>query len=479
MSTPTVLERKTMGTATMAVFACAASALVVVLLGSIPATYATTGVVALPLLFLLVGVVVALLSVGYTAMARRVKHAAVYYAAITHGLGRPMGVAGGLVALLAYNAILTAQFGLFGSTAADLFGVGPWWVWALLAASVVAAFGVRGIAAAAVFLSIIFAASLLVVVLFDSTALSHPAGGALTTDGLTVAGLTGGIGGGIAYVIASLMGFELPGAFTEESRTSAAPGRAVFIALAVLVGIYTVTAYAVTAGFGVGRLASFVDPLTILDDQYGPVAPPWAKFVLLLAIITSMLAFHSTANRYTFAIAREGVLPGWLAYTGRNVRAASPVGASWLQTGISVLVIVGFAAFHADPMATLFAWFSTLGALALLALLILTSLAAIIALPHRGPDAESAWTWLIGPILGLAGGVAIFGEMLFNLGALLGTDSELTRWVVPAVVFAVAVAGLIWAAYLRDARPSVYQHIGRRLPDVNAVVDVRLSDLPL
>jgi hypothetical protein len=77
MTTPTVLERKTMGTPSLTIFACAASALIVVLVGSIPATYASTGVIALPLLFLLVGVVIALLSVGYTAMARRVRHPAV------------------------------------------------------------------------------------------------------------------------------------------------------------------------------------------------------------------------------------------------------------------------------------------------------------------------------------------------------------------------------------------------------------------
>src|ERR1700754_3338365 len=150
MTTPTVLERKTMGTPSLTVFALAASALMVVLVGSIPATYASTGVLALPLLFLLVGAVIALLSVGYTAMARRVRHPAVYYAAIAHGLGRPMGLAGGLVALLAYNAILISQFGLFGFTAANLFGFGPWWFWALVAAAIVALFGVRHIAASTI-----------------------------------------------------------------------------------------------------------------------------------------------------------------------------------------------------------------------------------------------------------------------------------------------------------------------------------------
>jgi amino acid transporter len=476
MTTPTVLERKTMSTAALTVFACAASALMVVLLGSIPVTYATTGVVALPLLFLLVGLVIGLLSVSYTAMARRVGHPAVYYAAIAHGLGRPMGVAGGFGALLAYNAILIAQFGLFGFTAADLFGAGPWWLWALLAAGTVAAFGIRRIAASTFFLAVIFGVGLLMVVLFDTAALTDPVGGQLTTTGLTSAGLTGAVGGGVAYVIASLMGFELPGAFTEERRDDEAPGRAIFIALAILVGVYAITAYALSAATGPDQLAK-ADPLAILDDTYGPLMPPAARFLLLLAIVTSMLAFHSTINRYALAIAREKVLPGWLAYTGKDARGSSPVAASWTQTGISVLAIVGFAVSGADPMATLFAWSSTLGALGLLALLILTSLAALFA--RRGAaERAGLWTRLIAPVLGLVGGAAIFAEMLFNLGALLGSHGTI-RWVIPAVVVGAGLVGLIWAVYLRETKPPVYAEIGRGVPDTAGIVDVRLSHLPL
>lgn len=477
MTAPTVLERKTMGTAALTVFACAASAMMVVLLGSIPATYASTGVIALPLLFVLVGAVIALLSVGYTAMARRVRHPAVYYAAIAHGLGRPVGMAGGLVALLAYNGILISEYGLFGFTANNLFKAGPWWLWALVAAGIVAVFGMRGIAASTIFLAIVFGVGVLIVVLFDSAALTDPAGGHLTNAGLSASGLTGAVGGGVAYVIASLMGFELPGAFTEERQTEQAPTRAIFIALAILVGTYAVTAYALLAEVGPGQAAS-ADPHALLNAHFGPEMGPWADFALLLAICTSMLAFHSTSNRYVLAISRERVFPQWLTHTGKDARGSSPVAASWVQTAISVVVILGFAITGADPVQTLFAWFSALGALGLLGLLILTSLAAFLTLPSSGPDRVGPMTRVVAPLLGLAGGLVVLGEMIYNLDALLGSKGA-THWVIPIVVLVVAVIGLIWGFYLRIARPQIYREIGHGVPVAASVVDVRLSHLPL
>jgi amino acid transporter len=477
MTAPTVLERKTMGTAALTVFACAASALMVVLLGSIPATYASTGVIALPLLFVLVGAVIALLSVGYTAMARRVRHPAVYYAAIAHGLGRPMGLAGGLVALLAYNGILISEYGLLGFTAHDLFKGGPWWLWSLVAAAIVAAFGMRRVAASTLFLTIVFGVGVLIVVLFDGAALSDPAGGQLTTAGLSTSGLTGAVGGGVAYVIASLMGFELPGAFTEERQTEQAPSRATFIALAVLVGTYAITAYALLAVVGPDQAAT-ADPHAILNAHYGPEMGPWADFALLLAICTSMLAFHSTSNRYVLAISREGVLPQWLTHTGKDPRGSSPVAASWVQTAISVVVILGFAVTGADPVQTLFAWFSALGALGLMALLILTSLAAFLTLPSSGPERVPPMSRVVAPLLGLAGGLFVLGEMIYNLDALLGSKGA-THWVIPIVVLVVAVIGLVWGLYLRGAHPQIYREIGHGVPAAASVVDARLSHLPL
>ncbi|MBO4209413.1 APC family permease, partial [Micromonospora echinofusca] len=82
------LARRTVTPFGLWVFGAAASAPMVVLAGGIVATYATTGVVALPLTFVLVAAVVAVLAVGYAAMARQVGHAAAYYGILAAGLGR-------------------------------------------------------------------------------------------------------------------------------------------------------------------------------------------------------------------------------------------------------------------------------------------------------------------------------------------------------------------------------------------------------
>jgi len=473
-----MLERKTMSTTAMILFSFAASALVVVLIGAIPLAYATTGVQALPLLFLGVGAVIGLLSVSYTAMARRVRHSAVYYAAIARGLGRPLGVAGGGLALVGYSAILNAQFALFGTNAASLFGFGPWWFWALVAAAVVAWFGVRGNRASTVFLAVVFGLSMLVIFLFDKAALAHPVGGHLTSDGWSRSGLIGSIGGADAYVIASLIGFELPGSFIEEKLSRASIRRAVYIALALLVGVYAITAYAVIAAVGPKGLAA-VDPLAILQDQYGTLLPPLVRVVALLVILTSMTAFHAAFGRYAMAMAREGVLAAVFTRT-RKGRNDAPVGASWLQTGISVAVIAGFALTGVDPMATLFAWFSALGSLTLLPLLLLTALAALFWLKSTDTDVVSGWTRWVAPLIGIPLGAVVFGEMLFNLGALVGGGpSSPTRWAIPLAVFAAAGAGVWWATHLRDSRPGVYASIGRLLPDANVVTDVRVAGLPM
>ncbi|MEK8105056.1 hypothetical protein NKG94_07240 [Micromonospora sp. M12] len=143
---------------------------------------------SVPLVFLLVGGVVALLLVGYTAMSRRVPHAAAYYAILTRGMNRRWGVAGGAVALVAYNAIQISLYGLLGATLASLVG-GSWWVWAAVGLALVAVLGVRAVALSTVLLSTVLAGSLVIIVLFVTSALADPAGGTLSWDGFAVSGL--------------------------------------------------------------------------------------------------------------------------------------------------------------------------------------------------------------------------------------------------------------------------------------------------
>src|SRR4051812_36430156 len=90
-----MMDRRTMTTTRMWVFTVLAAGPLVVLRGAIPTTYAVAAAPGLPLAFLVVAVVLGLLGVGYTAMARQAPHPAVFYAVIARGLGRPAGVGAG------------------------------------------------------------------------------------------------------------------------------------------------------------------------------------------------------------------------------------------------------------------------------------------------------------------------------------------------------------------------------------------------
>src|SRR5882762_9773597 len=71
--------------------------------GVITTAYAVTGLLGIPIAFVVVAVVLGLFSVGYVAMARHITNAGAFYAFVTRGLGKPAGVSAALIAVLAYN----------------------------------------------------------------------------------------------------------------------------------------------------------------------------------------------------------------------------------------------------------------------------------------------------------------------------------------------------------------------------------------
>jgi amino acid transporter len=479
-----VLERKQMIMFAMWAIVCAAAGPLINLYFAIPAAYAATGVLVLPLVYVMVGAVLALLSVGYTAMARLVAHPAVYYAVIGRGLGRPLGVAAGMVSLLAYNAIQTSLYGLVGQQVAAVFG-GPWWLYAFLIVGVVAAFGMRGITRLTVALAVVLGVSMFFVVLFDAAAVAEPGPGGVNADGFAFDGLIGAYAVAAVYPVASLMGFEAGATLTEEARHRRGPGRAVFLALAFLVVVNAVSAWTTGIGAGTAQVTrEQVDPLTVFDDQYGPIMPPYVRIAVNLAIVASMIALHAFAARYAFAMACEGVLPRWVSSTGRKKKntgqqaqvdqqkqTGAPVGGSVLQSGVAFLVIAGFALGGADPVLSLFVYLSALGALCLMLLLVLSSVAAWKALPATGPEKVGVWTRRIAPGLGIPLGGTTAALTVINVGVLLPPGSQPMLILLAVVV--VFAGGLIWGLMLRR-RPS-YDQIGKGRPGKYDTVDSRLA----
>lgn len=173
------LRADRLGTGGLLLSVLAATAPLMVVAGVMPTTFAVMGIVGQPLLFVVLGVVLILFSIGYAEMSRHVHNAGAFYAYISRGLGGTAGAGAALVALVAYNALQVGIYGIFGfevsgllSTYADLDVA--WWIPALLAVLAVGALGWLKIDVNARVLGVLLLIEVVLVVVFDIAAVTDP-----------------------------------------------------------------------------------------------------------------------------------------------------------------------------------------------------------------------------------------------------------------------------------------------------------------
>jgi amino acid transporter len=485
MTAPTGLAKKSVGASSLFWFCVGASAPMTVIGGALIATYAITGVVGVPLSFLVLALALAFFTVGYVAMSRHVPHAATFYAYLARGLGKVWGVSGAAVALLAYNSLQIGLYGLLSALLADLIG-GEWWVWALLACALVALLGVLHVRVNAVVLATVLACEIAVIGLFDLAAFTHPAGGSISWEPLLPSSLiVDGVGGVLALAIAAFVGFETAPVYGEEARSHRAVSRASFWSLGFCGLLYTVSAWALavtvgpTAVIEAARDPDSGMPFAIVEQYYGKGVFLLSLLLLMTSIFAAMLSFHNTIGRYVFGLSREGVLPRWFSRVGSSgsTRAGAPVGGSLLQSGVAAVVILAFAMAGADPLAMLFTWLTTIAAVGVMVLMLASNLAVINFFRRGGGAQETAWQRIIAPAIGTVVLFVILAVTVSNLSSLMGAEpGSVLTWLPPILIASAAVAGLIWGITLR-ARPAVYQRIGVGEPETLAVLETDLSDL--
>ncbi|WP_433077949.1 APC family permease [Dactylosporangium sp. CA-052675] len=479
------LTRRKMSGGGVWLFQVGASSPMAVLAGGIVATYAATGLVATPLTFPLLGVMLGLLAVGYVAMSRTVPHAAPAYALLAHAFGPVAGLAGGALALVFYSAIQMSLYGLIGVTIAGLIG-GAWLIWAAVVWLVVAICGLLHVSLSAFVVGSVLCVELAVITLFDIASFTHPFGGSITVAPITLSGLWApGIGGAFALGIAAFIGFDTAPAYSEEVRTSRSIGRSTLAAVLFMALFYGVSAWALAVAVGdrqIGATAANPDsglPFSLFDQWYGSGLSLLATLLLVTSVTVAMLSFHNTIARYLFAMAREGVLPAWLARTGTSGRAqGAPTGGSLVQS-ISALVVVGlFAAAGADPIGVIFTWFSAAGAVGILVMLVLISTGAIRFYRRGGGSTEGLFVTTVLPSLGVVGGLVVLAIMVSHLSSLLQiAESSPLQAIIPAVVLLTVIVGVVWGFALRARKAPVLAEVGKGRPDPLRVLDQRLQDL--
>ncbi|MBX6764396.1 MAG: APC family permease [Rubrobacteraceae bacterium] len=482
----TRLQRRSLGVGHLVFMIVAASAPLTAVAGGQATTYLVTGNKAVPFMFIPLGIVLGIFSIGYAAMSRHVANAGAFYAYVSRGLGKVGGVGAAFVALIAYNAMQIGIYGLLGvalgSFMSGRLGIdAPWWVWVLLAWAVIAVLGVLQIDLNARVLAVLLTLEVLAVALFDLAVLAKPGPEGLTTIGFNPLVAFGAAAGAtLTFSVASFMGFESAAIYSEECRN---PRKTV--ARATLIGVSFIALFYALSSWMVGVAAgpdTMVDPKAMLKAGYATAGAPDPTTVLFIAgqerlgvawgdaasllfvtsIFAANLSFHNAVARYIFALGREGVLPRLFGRV--HPRTGSPWIASISQSLLAVVVFGIFAILGLNPLLTLFTWLTNLGALGVLLLMSVTSF-AVASYFRRNPEAElSRWTTTIAPNVAgvLLVALLVLGVANFNVLITSSTTAPLSPLTVilPVILFGGGLAGLLVGVFLRSRHPDVYAGIG-------------------
>ncbi|WP_460774692.1 APC family permease [Microbacterium sp. GXF7504] len=471
-----------LGVLAVAFLIIAASAPLTVVAGGVTSSLAVTHVTGVPFGYVVLAIILALFAIGYTAMSRFITNAGAFYAYIAQGIGRPAGVGAAVLALIAYNAMQIGIYGMLGfqvtTFVAEKTGVTiPWWVWVLVCIAVVGLLGVNRVDLSAKILGTLVALEFLAVIVFDVVALANPAEG-VTVEPLTPAALfVPGIGAVLSFGVAAFMGFESAAIYGEEAKDPRRTiPRATFLAVVVIGVFYAISSWALVLAVGTDKIA---DPAGIGAEEAGPplffnviaehLGVIWVDITSVLfitSLFAALVSFHNAVARYAFSLGREGMLPRALAGVRRT--SGAPWAGSVAQTALAVVVIVFFAIGETGwnpqdgpyEVLTLFTWLTNLGAFGLVLLMVLASV-AVIGYFARNRHGVGAGSRLVAPIVATVALGTVWVLILVNWDVLLGqAESTPTTFILPAVLLVPSALAVLWALWLRSARPDVYRRIG-------------------
>lgn len=481
-------------------FACLAGAApITAMLGNVPFAANLGNGQGIPAAFAFATVTLVIFSVGYVAMCRKITAVGGFYAFISHGLGRVMGVASGLVGAIAYMSIEAALLGGMAyfaqGTFESRFGwVVPWPWFAIIALLLIAGLTYFDVDLSLKVLGVALAAEVAILLLMDFGILFQGAGkdfvaGDITVvgDGFNAAALnpanafksagTAGAAAALGVFMAfwSWVGFEAAPNYAEESRDPVRNvPRAVYISVVALGVFYTFTSWMVVSSWGSKgnvEAAGLLGPdfFYIPTNEY--VGEFFGKLMGWLVITGSFacgMAFHNAATRYWYAMGREGLLPRALGKT--HPKHKSPFAASTFQSVLALILILVYMFAGSVEGGTTQEWtlnaaylgaYTQMAVLATYLLLILQTLVSIgiILYFRKHPEDAHPWKTLVAPAIAAVMQLYVIYLLFTNLDNIGGTKG-FTPYIAWTGLGIVAV-GVLISLYLKSTKPDVYENIGR------------------
>ncbi|MEA2281497.1 MAG: hypothetical protein QOK21_2104 [Solirubrobacteraceae bacterium] len=435
-----------------------------------------------PAAFLFATVILTIFSVGYVTMARKIRAAGGFYAFISHGLGRELGMAAGICGALAYSLFEVSLLGGFAYFANnnfhEWFGWNiPWPVFAFLAAGLISVFCYFDVELSVRVLGVALIGEIIILTVFDVLVFAQGGQSGIQFGSLNVFNLGSpgpGLAAGVGLFLAfwSWVGFEAAPNYAEESKDPARNvPRATLISVIGLGIGYVITSLAFVSAFAPGKL------IKAAQDPSGPFFSAMRSFgshglatimevLILTGSFACAMAFHNAAMRYFYAMGREGVLPRALGRTHPTHK--SPYIASMVQTAVAVAIVLvwaigaGFGKAFDVAYVRIYTMMAVQGVVWILAIQAVCAV-AIIVYHRRHKYEDSVLAVVVCPIIAVLGQVFAIYLLFKNISTLAGTIGYVDAIAPIAVI--VAIGALAYAMMLKRTNRAKYELIGRMIDE--------------
>jgi amino acid transporter len=491
------LKANAVGIVGVMFMAVATAAPITAMVGNVPIAVGFGNGSHAPAGYIVATVVLSLFAIGYATMAKHLTATGAFYGYIAHGLGRIVGMASGLLITMAYVVFEGSLIGIFAFFFQNLFqtqlGIHVHWIVpALLMLVLNSILAFYDINIAAKVLGVFLITEIIMLSLGALGVLFHGGGPNGFAVGQTLnpigafqgaSGVVGASAGlGLFFAFWSWVGFESTAMYGEESRN---PKKIIPIAtIASVVGIglfYVFVSWMAVAGTGPQHAIDLAqDANTAGDIFYGPVRQyygEWAVTMFNILLCTGSfacgMAFHNCASRYLYALGREGLSKRLQKTIGAtHPKHGSPHIASFVQTGVTLVLILAFLAAGMDPYVHMYTLLAILGTMAILIVQALCAFAVISFFHFRKnhPTSKHWFRTFLSPLLGGIGMLYVVVLLWQHKEAAAGAASgtllfKLTPWIVVGLF----VFGAAMAIYFKYRDPARYELIGRVVYDETEV----------
>lgn len=426
-----------------------------------------------PVIYFICMAVLIVFSIGFVKMGLHMRNPGGFYAYITAGLGREVGLGSAFLAVIGYlfagfvgpcyfPMMLTNYIKNLGGP--DI----PWWIIGVLYMLLIIFLDYRKVDVSVKVLSVVMIAECIVVVVFDIVSFVQHPGSVYGGIGLAMPHFTdpaAQFGVSMNYIFGTFFGFEGTIIYREEVRHPEKTIPRATIATVLFIGIfYGIATWAFVAFYGAdavqGVAAGNIDTLfeTSMVALFGRIAMDIVTIMVLFSMFASTLSIVNISSRYLYSLGKDGVLPKVLGKA--HPKHTSPYTAVLTVGSIYTLAVIVLGLLGMEPL-TVYPRVSGIGTFGVMLIICIASV-SIVAYFRKNPlEKPSVFSTLIAPVIAIFGVFFCTYFALTNYGDLIGGGTLLSAVFISLTV-AAFVAGLIYAFVLKSNNQAVYRNIGRQ-----------------